>query len=105
MYAIIETGSKQYRVEQGDIIDVELLAEDKPGSAVKFSQVLFLNDGSKQVVGAPYIEKCVVHGEYVDESKGPKVVYYHYKRRKNFRRKVGHRQKYAKVKITKIQAN
>lgn len=100
MYAIIETGGKQYRVTKGDVIDVELLTVE--GNQVEFKQVLFLNDGSQVKVGLPNLPECTVMGELLGESKGPKVVAFKYKRRKNFRRKVGHRQKYSRVKITDI---
>lgn len=101
MYAIIETGGKQYQVQEGDVIDVELLGND---ANIKFETVLFLNDGKKHLVGAPYVPNCSVHAEILGESKGPKVIAFKYKRRKNYRRTVGHRQKYSKVKITKIAA-
>ncbi len=101
MYAIIETGGKQYRVEKNDIIDVERLESDK-GQAVEFKNVLFFNDGKNIKVGSPYVAKAVVKGELVADSKGPKVISFKYKQRKGVRRKVGHRQKYHRIKITEI---
>lgn len=102
MYAIIETGGKQYRVEKGDIIDVELL-DAKAGDKVEFSNVLFINNAdNKTKIGNPNIAKSVVHGELMQEVKGPKEIAFKYKQRKPFRRKVGHRQRYARVKITDI---
>ncbi len=101
MYAIIETGGKQYRVERDDIIDVELLEAEK-GQPVEFKNVLFFNDGKNVKVGSPYIAKAVVKGELLMESKGPKVISFKYKQRKGVRRKVGHRQKYHRVKIIEI---
>jgi large subunit ribosomal protein L21 len=101
MYAIIETGGKQYRVEKGDIIDVELL-DVQAGEKVKFSNVLFLNDAGKVKIGNPLIAQSVVQGELISEVKGPKEIAFKYKQRKPFRRKVGHRQRYARVKITEI---
>jgi large subunit ribosomal protein L21 len=100
MYAIIETGGKQYRVEKGDVIDVELV-EDKDGK-VEFTNVLFLNNGSKAQVGTPHVAKSRVLGELVQEVRGPKVVSFRYKQRKGIARKVGHRQRYTRVKITDI---
>ncbi len=100
MYAIIKTGGKQYRVEKGDVIDVELLGTEE--GAVEFQEVLFLNDGKTMQIGEPNIASCNVKGEVIDTIKGPKVVAFKYKRRKNYRRKVGHRQKYSRVKITEI---
>lgn len=101
MYAIIETGGKQYRVEKGDIIDVELL-EAKQGEKVEFKNVLFLNLGNAIKVGAPHLAKSSVLGELLEIARGPKVIAFKYKKRKPNRRKVGHRQKYARVKITDI---
>jgi large subunit ribosomal protein L21 len=103
MYAIIATGGKQYRVEKGDLIDVELLEPTADGK-VAFKEVLFLNDGKNVKVGAPHIAKCAVHGEFVEEVRGPKVFAFKYKARKTIRRKVGHRQRYARVKIIDIVA-
>ncbi|WP_420421404.1 50S ribosomal protein L21 [Simkania sp.] len=102
MYAIIQTGGKQYRVEKGDVIEVELLGQDQ--GAVEFKEVLFFNDGKAMKIGTPHLDKCLVKGEVLGETKGPKVVAFKYKRRKSYRRKVGHRQKYSKVKITDIVA-
>ena len=105
MYAIIETGGKQYRVQEGDVIDVELLAaEALSGNEVQFNKVLFLNDGTQLHMGSPHVPNCVVHAEFINETKGPKVIAFKYKTCKNYRRTVGHRQKYSRVKITKIRA-
>ena len=99
MYAIIETGGKQYRVQEGDELDVELL---KAEGSVTFDKVLFFTDGNVTHIGSPSIPQCLVHGEILGEAKGPKVIAFKYKKRKNYRRTVGHRQKYSRVKITKI---
>src|SRR5579862_13848 len=100
MYAIVKIAGKQYRVQEGDVIEVDVLhSEDK---ALKFDTVLLLNDGTKSHVGVPHVPKCVVHAELVGDTKGPKVIAFKYKRCKNYRRTVGHRQKYSQVKITKI---
>ncbi|MCX6990643.1 MAG: 50S ribosomal protein L21 [Chlamydiae bacterium] len=100
MYAIIETGGKQYRVEKGDVIDVELLEAQE--NSIEFSNVLFINDGSGVKLGNPYVVKSHVKAELLQEVKGPKVVAFKYKKRKGYRRKVGHRQCYLRVKITDI---
>jgi len=100
MYAIIESGGKQFRVEKDDVIDVELLKADDKGH-VEFN-VLFLNTGSAMKVGTPHLKNCTVKGMLVGESQGPKVIAFKYKKRKGIRRKVGHRQRYARVKITDI---
>ncbi len=78
MYAIIETGSKQYRVEEGDELNVELLGADK---TVTF-KVLYFDDGKNPLVGLPYVPHCAVHAELIGEVKGPKVIAYKYKQRK-----------------------
>lgn len=102
MYAIIETGGKQYRVQEGDVICVDLIHSEQ--TALQFDKVLFFNDGTQCHVGTPHLGKCIVHAELLGESKGPKVIAFKYKRCKNYRRTVGHRQKYSKVKIVKIAA-
>ena len=104
MYAIIATGGKQYRVKKGDVIDIELLNRQKDGK-IKFSDIVFFHDGKTGFVGLPTLEKFSVTGEILGEIKGPKVIAYKYKKRKNYRRKVGHRQKYQRVKITEIAAS
>ncbi len=101
MYAIIETGGKQYRVQKGDVINVELLEADKEGK-VAFKEVLFFQGKSSAHVGQPHVGNCTVHGELVKEVRGPKVIAFKYKQRKNYRRKVGHRQTYSQVRITEI---
>lgn len=101
MYAIIETGGKQYRVEEGDEIDVELLHTE---GSMKFEKVLLVHDGKAPIIGKPHLAKCAVHAEVIGQAKGPKVIAFKYKKCKNSRRTVGHRQKYSRVKITKISA-
>ncbi len=101
MYAIIETGGKQYRVEKGDVIDVELL-DAKDDKKVEFTNVLFVNDAGSVKIGSPHVAKSSVQGELMQEVKGPKEIAFKYKQRKPFRRKVGHRQRYSRVKITEI---
>ena len=100
MYAIIESGGKQYRVEEGDVIDVELLG-DNSKEKVEF-KVLFLNNGKTIKIGNPHLGGAAVRGDLIQEVKGPKVVAFKYKERKAIRRKVGHRQRYSQVKITDI---
>ncbi len=103
MYAIIETGGKQYRVEKGDVIDVELLKINE-GNAVEFTNVLFINNGTGVTIGNPNVAQSLVKGELVAQVRGPKEIAFKYKRRKGLRRKIGHRQNYARVKITDIVA-
>lgn len=100
-YAIFKSGSKQYSVQAGDVVDVELL-EGEAGTAIEFKDVLYFNDGKKGKVGTPTVAKAVVQGEVVDQVRGPKVISYKYKQRQRYRRKVGHRQFYTRVKITGV---
>jgi large subunit ribosomal protein L21 len=103
MYAIIQTGSKQYRVEKGDIIHVEKL-NAKPGEEVGFEDVLFVaRDDGSFAVGSPNVSGCKVIAHYMSDAKGPKIQSVKYKQRKNERRKFGHRQHYAKLRIDEIQ--
>lgn len=100
MYAIVETGGKQYKVEEGDEIDIELINAE---GSFKFEKVLMIHDGKSPKIGEPHLSKCEVHADIVGDTKGPKVVAFKYKKG-NYRRTVGHRQKYKRVKITKIIA-
>ena len=103
MYAIIRSGSKQYKVKKDDVIQVELL-DSEPGKSVEFSEVLLVADGAGKIkVGTPVVEGSKVVGQYVQEAKGPKVTSLKYKKRKNQYRKFGHRQRYSQVKILDIQ--
>lgn len=101
-YAIIQTGSKQYQVSEGDIIDVELLDGVSEGQEIVFDQVLFTFDGSKVSLGTPTVKNAVVKGELLSRVRGEKVIAYKYKRRKNYHRKIGHRQNYHRVKISNL---
>lgn len=101
MYAIIQTGGKQYRVAKGDVIDVELLKEEN--SKVSFNEVMLYHNGKIAEVGAPTVKGCVVQAEVLGEEKGPKVIAFKYKRRKSSSTKIGHRQRYTRVKITEIK--
>ncbi len=99
-YAIIETGGKQYKVREGDVVEVELLGTEN--GPFTFDKVLLINDGSDSKVGLPYLTSCAVHAEVLDIAKGPKVVIFKYKRVKGYRRLTGHRQKYSRVMIKEI---
>jgi large subunit ribosomal protein L21 len=101
-YAIIKSGSKQYRVSPGDVIDVELLEGEK-GGKIELKEVLFRMNNQGAKAGVPLISGAVVHAEVIDQVRGPKVIAYKYKRRKrSTRRKVGHRQNYTRIKITEV---
>lgn len=99
MYAIIKTGSKQYKVAKGDVINVELL-EGSVGDVLEFNEVLFVFDGKEYEVGAPGISGFSIKGELLGETKGEKLTSLKYKPRKRQNKKFGHRQTYSKIKIT-----
>lgn len=103
MYAIIETGGKQYKVEKGSELDVELLADKKAGDAVKFDKVLFLSKKGAIEVGAPYIKDSHVDAKVVSIGKDKKVTAFKFKRKTNYHRTLGHRQIYTRVKIESIK--
>ncbi len=103
MYAVILTGGKQYRVQQGDVIFVEKI-DSQADEAVTFDQVLLVGDGEATKIGAPTVAGAKVEGKVLAQVKGKKIVVYKYKAKKNERKKQGHRQPYTKVEITAINA-
>ncbi len=103
MYAIIETGGKQYRVEEGKTIRVEKLPAGK-GEAVTFDRVLLCKNGDEVQVGNPYLDNCKVEGKLLNNGRGRKITVYKYKPKKNYSRKKGHRQPYSEVMIEKINS-
>lgn len=98
-FAVIETGGKQYIVSVGDVIDVELLGDHAEGDKIEFDQVLMSDDGKAATLGTPYIKGAKVKASFVKETKGKKLSIIRYKAKSNRDRKIGHRQKYATVKI------
>ena len=104
MYAIIKTGGKQYKVKNDDIVDVEKL-EGEAGSKLTFTEVLAVGEEGKDLkVGTPLLEGVKVEAEIVDQYRGPKLIAFKMKKRKGYRRKVGHRQSLTKIKISAINA-
>ena len=103
MYAIIETGGKQYRVQEGDVITIEKLNAEV-GEKVTFDKVLVMGEGADAKIGTPYVGENV-YGEVVENGKGKKVIIYKYKAKKDYRKKQGHRQPFTKVEITGIGAH
>ena len=101
MYAVIETGGKQYKVSEGDTIFVEKLGVEE-GEAVTFDKVLVVADGENVKVGAPLVEGAKVEAKVVKNGKAKKIYVFKMKRKKNYRRKKGHRQPFTKVEISKI---
>ena len=102
MYAIIATGGKQYKVEEGDVIKVEKLGVEA-GQTVTFDQVLVVSDKETKV-GTPNVAGASVSATVVAEGKGKKVIVYRYKRKTGYHKKNGHRQPFTQVKIDKINA-
>jgi len=98
MFAIIETGGKQYRVVEGEELFIEKLEVEAEGEVV-FDKVLMVNDK----IGTPYVEGATVKAVVEKHGKGKKIIVYKYKSKKNYHKKQGHRQPYTKVKITAIE--
>ncbi len=101
MYAIIKTGGKQYKVEPGDIIEVEKL-DGEPGGEIAFGEVLLASDGAEVKVGRPYIDNSKVTCEVISHRKGKKVVAFKFRRRKGSKTKKGHRQLLTRLKVKEI---
>ena len=104
MYAVVKTGGKQYRVAKDDKILVERI-EGEAGAQVQLENVMMLVDGDKVTVGAPQVEGAAVAAEVVEQTRGPKIIIFRRKRRKNHRRTQGHRQDLTLLKITDILAD
>ncbi|GGG20305.1 50S ribosomal protein L21 [Paenibacillus abyssi] len=103
MYAIIETGGKQYKVQEGDVLFIEKLDVNE-GDSVTFDRVLAVSNSEGLVTGTPVVSGASVSATVEKHGKGQKIIVYKYKAKKNYRRKQGHRQPYTKVTIGKIQA-
>ena len=101
MFAIIRTGGKQYRVQPGDLLDVERLAAEQ-GQPVTFDNVLLIDDDKETLVGTPLLENALVKGEVLDQHRDRKILVFKKKRRKQYRRTRGHRQALTKVRILAI---
>jgi large subunit ribosomal protein L21 len=102
MYAVVETGGKQYRVAPGETVEVELLDELR-GDTVELGRVLLLGGDGATTVGRPYVEGAKVLAEVLGEFKGDKLVVYKFHAKVRYRRKTGHRQRYTRLRITDIQ--
>jgi large subunit ribosomal protein L21 len=101
MYAIVNTGGKQYKVRQGDILRVEKISGEL-GSLVSLDRVLMFSDGENVRIGQPILDDIAVKGHIVEQGKSKKIIVFKYKRRKRYRRKQGHRQQYTAIKIDSI---
>ncbi len=104
MYAVIKTGGKQYRVEEGQTIRVEKLDADE-GSTVDMPEVLMVANGDDIKIGAPYVENGKVSADIVEHGRGDKIRIIKFNRRKHYRKQMGHRQAYTAIKITSISAS
>ncbi len=102
MYAIIETGGKQYKVSKGDVIYIEKLGKEE-GKNVTFSNVMAYSDGETLKTGTPYLKDVKVTGKVVKNGKGKKVVVFKFKPKKGYKRTQGHRQPYTSVEITNLK--
>ena len=103
MYAVMVTGGKQYKVSEGDVLSVEKLDAEE-GASVTFDNVLMTGDGENVKVGAPTVDGASVEAKVVKNGKAKKIYVFKMKRKKNYRRKKGHRQPFTKIEITKINA-
>ena len=102
-FAIIETGGKQYKVSTSKILEIEKL-DAKKGEIIKFKNVLLLNDSKSTEIGNPSVEGATVEAKLLDNVKDRTILVFHKRRRKNSRKKNGHRQQHSKIQITKILA-
>jgi large subunit ribosomal protein L21 len=108
MYAVIEQGGNQQKIAQGDVIDIDLTDVAPDAKTIEFDKVLFVNDGENIKVGTPYIDGAKVIASFKTTAeqavvKGPKLYPMHFRRRKDSKRRIGHRQKYLQVTIDEIK--
>lgn len=101
MYALIESGGKQYRVEEGAVLTVESV-EAEPGASVTLDRVLLVSDGSRVTVGTPHVAGASVQATVLGHGRGTKVIVFKYKPKAHYRRKQGHRQSLTRLRIDKI---
>ncbi len=104
MYAVVKTGGKQYRVSKDDVIIVEKLSADA-GAAIELDEVLILDNGKETVVGKPLVDGARVAATVLDQTRGEKIIVFKKKRRKDYKRKKGHRQDLTVLRITEILAS
>ena len=103
MYAVVNSGGKQYKVQQGQVLRVEKIPGDV-GSPVTFERVLMFSDGENVSIGQPALEDVAVEGHIVEQGKAKKIIVFKYKKRKRYRRKQGHRQEFTAVLIDDIKS-
>ncbi len=102
MYAIINSGGKQYKIQKGEILRVEKISGEI-GNPISFDRVLMFSNGEDVRIGRPLLDNVVVQGHILEQGKSKKILVFKYKRRKKYRRKQGHRQQYTAVKIDGIE--
>jgi large subunit ribosomal protein L21 len=102
-FAIIETGGKQYKVAEGDVLSVEKIKEKEVKDSVVFDKVLLFDDGKDTKIGSPYLKDVTVEAEITEEGKGKKLNIMKFKSKSRYKRRIGHRQHYSKILIKKIK--
>jgi len=102
MYAVIETGGKQYKVEEGSVLNIEKSSK-KPGDVIELSNILLLVDDERVEIGRPYLDKGTVLAEIKRHVRGKKIMVFKKRRRKDYKKTLGHRQQYTEVKIKEIK--
>jgi large subunit ribosomal protein L21 len=102
VYAIIRDRGMQYRVEQGQVLTIDLIEEAAPGSQIELGEVLLVGDGESIKVGSPLVSGAMVRAEVLREAKGEKIIVFRYRNKKRYRRRTGHRQRYTQIKISEI---
>jgi len=103
VYAVIESGGKQHKVSEGEILRVEKI-EAEIGAEIKLDKVMLVQTDDKTMIGSPYVDNASVTAEVVEQGKSKKIIIFKYKRKKNYQRKKGHRQQYTALKIKAIAA-
>ena len=101
MFAVIKTGGKQYKVQQGDVLQVEKLGLEKE-KTITFEEVLLIEDGKKTLIGTPFVDKAKVHAVIIENFKDDKIIVFKKKRRKQYRKTRGHRQELSRIRIEDI---
>ncbi|MBW2367344.1 MAG: 50S ribosomal protein L21 [Deltaproteobacteria bacterium] len=101
MYAVVASGGKQYKVQEGDVLRIEKIDGDV-GASVAFDNVLMVSDGESVKLGQPIVENAAVHAQIIEQGKARKIIVFKYKRRKRYRRTQGHRQQFTAVRIDRI---
>ena len=104
MFAVIKTGGKQYRAKEGDVLEIEKLQVEQ-GQKVTFEEVLLVEDNGTVLIGQPYVESAAVTAVVLENFKDDKIIVFKKKRRKQYKRKTGHRQELTRIKIEKIETD